>query len=234
MNVAFRRALRIAVASLFLGLSIPEDAAAQAATPPILRGDANLSGGIDLSDAVFILNYLFLGGSEPPCLAAADANTQRGLDIADAIYLLTFLFVAQVELAPLTEAERAACDAPLPHRVLRHGDFRNVIKPPHGVEGRVEQLSNNVLRIRNFSFDGEGTPMVVIMLHTREWWPTPDWLTSGRNRIISHDLLTEKRPFRDETLEFAIPADFTEFKFVSVYCTDFPLTYAYAQMFEGP
>ncbi len=30
------------------------------------RGDGNSDGRLDLSDAVFVLSYLFLGGPEPP------------------------------------------------------------------------------------------------------------------------------------------------------------------------
>ena len=39
-----------------------------------LRGDANSDTGIDISDAVFTLTYLFSGGGEPTCKDAADAD----------------------------------------------------------------------------------------------------------------------------------------------------------------
>ncbi len=60
------------------------------------RGDCNADGeGIDLSDAVFILFYLFAGGAEPVCLAACDANGdgQSGGQVSDAISILEFLFL---------------------------------------------------------------------------------------------------------------------------------------------
>lgn len=56
------------------------------------RGDINGSNTIDLSDAVFALQFLFLGGPDPLCLDAADANDDAGFDIADPIYVLSFLF----------------------------------------------------------------------------------------------------------------------------------------------
>lgn len=60
---------------------------------PFRRGDANASGRIDLSDAVFILNFLFSGGSEPRCTRSADVNGSNVLDITDPIFLLSFLFL---------------------------------------------------------------------------------------------------------------------------------------------
>lgn len=59
------------------------------------RGDANADGSVDISDPVFILQYLFSGGAEPPCLEAADANDDNYLvppDVSDPIYCLLWLF----------------------------------------------------------------------------------------------------------------------------------------------
>ena len=56
------------------------------------RGDANNDGGADISDASTLFNYLFMGGSAPPCDDAADANDDEGVDISDGIFLLYFLF----------------------------------------------------------------------------------------------------------------------------------------------
>jgi hypothetical protein len=50
---------------------------------PFVRGDGNADGTIDLSDAVFVLGYLFQGRQEPLCLDAADANDDGDLDLSD-------------------------------------------------------------------------------------------------------------------------------------------------------
>ena len=58
-----------------------------------LRGDANTDGRTELSDAVFLLNYLFLGGAAPPCGKAADANDDGKINIGDPMYFLYALFL---------------------------------------------------------------------------------------------------------------------------------------------
>lgn len=55
------------------------------------RGDANADGGLDLSDAVRILDHLFLGAPAPLCLDAADANDDGVVDMSDPVAVLTFL-----------------------------------------------------------------------------------------------------------------------------------------------
>lgn len=58
-----------------------------------LRGDSNSDGGVDLSDGIYTLDFLFLGGPGPLCGDAADADDGGALDLSDAIYLLNHLFL---------------------------------------------------------------------------------------------------------------------------------------------
>ena len=60
--------------------------------PLFLRGDTDQSGTIQLTDAVFLLDYLFRGGRVPSCEDAADANDDGSIDISDGILILRFLF----------------------------------------------------------------------------------------------------------------------------------------------
>lgn len=61
---------------------------------PFVRGDCGGRGqGVDISSAVFGLNYLFIGGPAPPCLAACDSNGDGEVDISDPVYLLGYLFL---------------------------------------------------------------------------------------------------------------------------------------------
>jgi hypothetical protein len=57
-----------------------------------VRGDANQDGGINIGDAIFVLQNLFASGPPIPCLDAADANDDESMNIADGIYLLQNLF----------------------------------------------------------------------------------------------------------------------------------------------
>lgn len=57
------------------------------------RGDCNDDGKADMSDASFLLNWLFLGGPAPGCIAAANTNGEAGTDLSDATYLLNHLFL---------------------------------------------------------------------------------------------------------------------------------------------
>ena len=57
-----------------------------------LRGDVDLNGKIELTDAVRILGYLFTGGQPPACFDAADVNDIGRVDISSAVSLLNFLF----------------------------------------------------------------------------------------------------------------------------------------------
>src|SRR5688572_30423701 len=50
------------------------------------RGDPNASDGVDISDAVMVLDYLFIGTETIDCLDAADANDDGKIDISDATF----------------------------------------------------------------------------------------------------------------------------------------------------
>lgn len=79
------------------------------AQPGFVRGDANGDGNADISDAVSILDYLFVFGAEPACLASADVSFDGQVDIADAVNLLIYLF----QFGPAPAAPFPTC-APSP------------------------------------------------------------------------------------------------------------------------
>ncbi len=57
-----------------------------------IRGDSNRDGTVDISDAINILSFLFIGAGKNPCADASDANDDGIVDISDAVYILNFLF----------------------------------------------------------------------------------------------------------------------------------------------
>ena len=65
-----------------------------------LRGDVEVNGEINITDAISILGFLFIGGDEPACLDAADVNDDAEVNITDGIALLGFLFLSGAAPAP--------------------------------------------------------------------------------------------------------------------------------------
>jgi hypothetical protein len=57
------------------------------------RGDSDADGALQLTDAVFTLNHLFLAGPRPSCLDAADADDNGAIQITDAILTLNHMFL---------------------------------------------------------------------------------------------------------------------------------------------
>jgi hypothetical protein len=55
-------------------------------------GDADRSGAVDISDVVYLIAYIFSGGSAPVPLAAGDADCSNGVDISDVVYLISYIF----------------------------------------------------------------------------------------------------------------------------------------------
>jgi hypothetical protein len=58
-----------------------------------VRGDANGDGKIDISDAIYLVNYLFIDGPEPVPFEAGDADGDGEVNISDVIYLVNYLFL---------------------------------------------------------------------------------------------------------------------------------------------
>ena len=58
----------------------------------IMCGDADGSGSINISDAVFLIQYIFAGGSAPNPLEAGDADCSGGINMSDVVYLIQYIF----------------------------------------------------------------------------------------------------------------------------------------------
>jgi len=60
---------------------------------PFVRGDCNQDRVTDLSDAIVVFGFLFMGQSVPQCLDACDTNNDSANDISDGVFTLGFLFL---------------------------------------------------------------------------------------------------------------------------------------------
>lgn len=59
-----------------------------------MLGDVNLDGSVNVSDAVYIINYVFVGGQPPqPILEAGNVNCDPTVNVSDAVYIINYVFV---------------------------------------------------------------------------------------------------------------------------------------------
>jgi hypothetical protein len=200
-------------------------AALRAGQAPYRRGDSNASGEVDISDPLYLLNFLFSGGPPPRCRAEADANASGAVDISDAVALLNYLFSGVGDLPPLTAEEEGSCAEPW---VVRSGTLVGVlpfVNEERGVQGTVEQLSNRTIRVRNFYYDGGGGGRTYIWLHRGGDMRT--------GRPISPSIRRPYPGFVNETIEYPIPDEITDdmFHSVAVWCYDFDLNFGSGRMF---
>jgi serine protease AprX len=57
-----------------------------------LTGDANGDGKIDVSDIIFIIDYLYQNGRPPSPLYLGDANCDAAVNVSDIVYLINYLY----------------------------------------------------------------------------------------------------------------------------------------------
>lgn len=83
--------------------------------PECIPGDANANGSVDVGDAKYIINCVYVSGSpspDPYPICSGDANGDCACNIADAVYIINFIF--KEGLAPVTvDGWIAGCGLPL-------------------------------------------------------------------------------------------------------------------------
>ena len=55
-------------------------------------GDSNSDLRVNVSDAVFIINYVFSGGNAPNPLGSGEVNCDSKVNVSDAVYLINYVF----------------------------------------------------------------------------------------------------------------------------------------------
>ncbi|MBI4606902.1 MAG: hypothetical protein HY721_33480 [Planctomycetes bacterium] len=93
---------------------------------PFRRADANAADKVGLSDAVYTLGWLFLGGPPPACPDAADANDDGQIGLSDTIFTLGWLFLGGP--APPAPGPEACGQDATPGDTLGHCTYQ----PPGG------------------------------------------------------------------------------------------------------
>ena len=72
-----------------------------------LRGDADLSGAVEINDPILVLGRLFLAGAELPCDDASDANDDGEINVSDPIAILGRLFLGAAPFNPTGALRRS-------------------------------------------------------------------------------------------------------------------------------
>ena len=89
----------------FTGVTLTVTKATTVAAVKFRRGDANRDGATNLTDAIALLGYMFLGTSTVPCEQAGGADDSGTLNLTDGVFPLNNLFLGGKEIP----APSAAC-----------------------------------------------------------------------------------------------------------------------------
>ena len=57
-------------------------------------GDLDASGQVDVTDAVYLINYIFAGGQAPQDSKGGDVNCSNQTDVTDAVYMINYIFAS--------------------------------------------------------------------------------------------------------------------------------------------
>lgn len=87
VKIAFRYASKIGYVSYIDDVFLPP-----VYVPPVRCGDVSEDGVVTVSDVVYLLNYLYRGGTPPDPLSIGDVNCDGMVNVSDAIYLLNWLY----------------------------------------------------------------------------------------------------------------------------------------------
>jgi len=60
--------------------------------PDYICGDANSDESVNVSDAVWVVNYVFAGGDPPDPLESGDANCDGDVNVADSVWIINYVF----------------------------------------------------------------------------------------------------------------------------------------------
>jgi hypothetical protein len=112
---------------LVLALLAAGAARAQSFTRGDCNDDGNIARGVtcEITDSIFLLNYLFTGGPAPPCREACNVNDDDSLDISDAVHGLLFCFLG----GPAPAAPFPGCGGD-PTPSLDCGSFQSCLQCP--------------------------------------------------------------------------------------------------------
>ncbi len=69
----------------------------QTFSPYYICGDANSDVTVNVSDAVWIINYVFIGGEPPEPYKSGNPNCDESVNISDAVWIINYVFMGGKE-----------------------------------------------------------------------------------------------------------------------------------------
>lgn len=84
---------KIINSALFLALIMGILFAQHAVANDLVAGDANGDGTVNVSDAVWLINYVFVGGNPPVDMHSSDVNNDCNVNVSDAVFIINFVFI---------------------------------------------------------------------------------------------------------------------------------------------
>ena len=103
--------LALAVILILMGLAASE-ARCQA-----ICGDANSDQSVNVSDAVWIIGYIFVGGDPPVPLESGDVNCDQTCNVADVVWILNYVFAGGYDPCDIDGDGIPDCDPNCPWTV---------------------------------------------------------------------------------------------------------------------
>ncbi len=79
------------------------------------RADSNVDSVVNVADAIYIIQWQFVGGAAPPCMDSADANDDGLVNLADTIFIIQWQFAGGI--GPAAPGPTNCGDDPTPDTV---------------------------------------------------------------------------------------------------------------------
>jgi hypothetical protein len=204
-----------------------------------LRGDINHDGVIDISDLVYLVDWMFTGGPPPPCPEEADMNGDGAIDIADLVYLVDYMFNGGPAPVP--------CDqkAPAAKPISQQSDISFDVEYANDISTVV---MNSPIDLRGIQLELKGTGPApanlvgdhVDMIHGRDGWVVKVGLLDlDGGEIISADTREVVRFDGKYTLEAVTVADvdarsITPTIGIALKQNELPTVYTLSQNYPNP
>jgi uncharacterized protein (TIGR02145 family) len=81
-------------------------------------GDANGDSDVNVSDAVHIINYVFVGGDPPNPIESCDCNCDEACNVSDAVWIINYVFIGGHEPCDMDGDGFSDCDRNCPSTVI--------------------------------------------------------------------------------------------------------------------